>query len=407
MTIAVSSLETPTTTSKALERSVPLTIAAFASLGAGAIHAAAIGSHGDFPEVVRVFTATAVFQIGWGALALLSPRRAPISLGVIGNAALFGGWVLAMTQGISFVEGLDENLSPSSADSLAAGFAAVAVLAGTWAILRPAPVIRYAGVTIAFAGLATIALGVMGMDAAAAPDHHGGAAGPDHHGTAAGTGEDSESDHHATEDIDDHEAAVARPYDPALPIDLGGVEGVTPEQQARAENLISATLLALPRYADPAVAEAAGFQSIHDGVTGYEHFINNEYRADGEVLNPNRPESLVYQLNRYGERQLVAAMFMAEPGTTLDTVPELGGPLTQWHIHDNLCFTPGDSPRVAGLTDAAGNCPAPLVKPEAVPMIHVWITPHECGPFAALEGIAGGQIPEGEARLCDTAHGGH
>ena len=38
-------------------------------------------------------------------------------------------------------------------------------------------------------------------------------------------------------------------------------------------------------------------------------------------------------------------------------------------------------------------------------MIHVWITPTPCGPFAALDGIAGGQVPEGEAVLCDHAHG--
>ena len=38
-------------------------------------------------------------------------------------------------------------------------------------------------------------------------------------------------------------------------------------------------------------------------------------------------------------------------------------------------------------------------------MIHVWITPHKCGPFAALEGVGAGQINDGEARLCDHAHG--
>ena len=30
-------------------------------------------------------------------------------------------------------------------------------------------------------------------------------------------------------------------------------------------------------------------------------------------------------------------------------------------------------------------------------MIHVWIEPHPCGPFAALEGVAAGTIAEGEA----------
>jgi hypothetical protein len=38
-------------------------------------------------------------------------------------------------------------------------------------------------------------------------------------------------------------------------------------------------------------------------------------------------------------------------------------------------------------------------------MIHVWITSNKCGPFAALEGIGGGTVPEGEEVLCDTAHG--
>jgi hypothetical protein len=38
-------------------------------------------------------------------------------------------------------------------------------------------------------------------------------------------------------------------------------------------------------------------------------------------------------------------------------------------------------------------------------MIHVWLEPNPCGPFAALEGIAGGRIPDGEEVLCDHAHG--
>ena len=42
----------------------------------------------------------------------------------------------------------------------------------------------------------------------------------------------------------EHTAAVAPvPYDPTQPIDLGGVPGVTPEQQARAENLVAITLI--------------------------------------------------------------------------------------------------------------------------------------------------------------------
>ena len=38
-------------------------------------------------------------------------------------------------------------------------------------------------------------------------------------------------------------------------------------------------------------------------------------------------------------------------------------------------------------------------------MIHVWITPHACGPFAALEGVGAGAIARGRGTLCDHAHG--
>jgi hypothetical protein len=99
-------------------------------------------------------------------------------------------------------------------------------------------------------------------------------------------------------------------------------------------------------------------------------------------------------------------MFMLADGSTLDTVPDVGGPLTQWHIHDNLCFTPSeDAARVAGVTPPDRECRPGTVRKAVVPMIHVWIVPHKCGPFAALEGIGGGQIKSGETRLCDHAHG--
>ena len=49
---------------------------------------------------------------------------------------------------------------------------------------------------------------------------------------------------------------------------------MTPQEQARAENLVSATLVELPKYADYHKAIADGYSSIGDGITGTEHFIN-------------------------------------------------------------------------------------------------------------------------------------
>jgi hypothetical protein len=197
-----------------------------------------------------------------------------------------------------------------------------------------------------------------------------------------------------------------RPYDPTQPIDLGGVDGVTPEQQAFAENLVATTLVRLPQWADPAVAEAAGFRSIGDAATGHEHYIQWDWINDDVFLDPDAPESLVYEPQPDGSKKLVSAMYMLREDTTLDEVPDWGGRLMQWHVHNDLCFTADPvAPQVAGLRSPNGDCTAPLVAKAEAPMIHVWITPHRCGPFAALEGVGAGAIKAGEERWCDHAHG--
>jgi hypothetical protein len=269
--------------------------------------------------------------------------------------------------------------------------------------------------------MVTVALAVPGMVSTGSHAHAGGThdeAGMDGHGDTHGA--EGEAAAHA----EGHEGAVVppQPYDPTLPIDLSGVEGVSPEEQARAENMIAITLARLPQFADPAYAFEQGYRSIGDSITGHEHFIKWDLINDGKVLDPDYPEALVYEVPEEhrsftgidappapGTRKLVSAMFMLAEGETLETVPELGGELTQWHVHEDLCFLPDppgpEGPRVAGVTEVGGACEPPTERFTPVPMIHVWITPHPCGPFAALEGTGAGQIQEGEERLCDHAHG--
>lgn len=205
----------------------------------------------------------------------------------------------------------------------------------------------------------------------------------------------------------DHQATtVPKPYDPTQPIDLSGIAGVTPEQQAAAENLVALTVVRLPQWSDYRVAEAAGFRSIGDGATGTEHFVQWDWINDDIILDPDYPESLVFEPQPDGSKRLVSAMYMLPDNVPLQDAPDIGGALMQWHNHDNLCYTDDpDAPRVGGLTDANGECLPPLVKHTPVPMIHVWIRPHPCGPFASLEGVGAGQIAPGETRLCDAAHG--
>jgi hypothetical protein len=358
-------------------------VGALASLGAGGIHAAAIGAHGEHRQAVYTFAVVALFQIGVGAMALVSNRKlVGLALG-LGNLALVGGWLLAKTSssGIGFIDGLDAKEPIQWADGLAVGLAAVAVLVVLIAAFRRWHLPSSDAITRVFA-LPVVALTLTGMVAAGQHTHSHGTAAAGHVHAAA--------------------AIPPTPFVPGQPINLGGVPGVTAAQQAQAENVLASTLYFLPHFSDYKVAEAEGWFSIGDGVSGFEHFIKPSTFDDGKVLDPTAPESLVYN-TAGGKRTLSAAMYMLSTGTTLADVPKLGGALMQWHIHDNLCFSP--TGHIAGLRAAGGPCPVGQVKGGETPMIHVWVKSNPCGPFSALEGIGAGSIAPGETRLCDHVHG--
>jgi hypothetical protein len=172
----------------------------------------------------------------------------------------------------------------------------------------------------------------------------------------------------------------------------------TPEQRAAADQLLADTEAGLWQWTDPQRVHDAGFRSIGDGLTGFEHFVNWNWINDDDVLDPDHPESLVYKTGPGGKKVLAAAMYMAPAGTPDDEVPDVGGPITQWHIHNNLCYSPvrdddGAPQRsVIGLTSGPGQCRrGEYLSPQA-PMLHVWVVSDDaCGPFAALEGVGGGQ----------------
>jgi hypothetical protein len=198
-------------------------------------------------------------------------------------------------------------------------------------------------------------------------------------------------------------------YNPSQDINLAGTAGETLAQQHAAEQLVRKTLKDLPRYATEQAAYNAGFRTIGDRLTGDEHMVNWSYLNDSHVLDPMYPESLVYN-TRNGTPTLEAAMFMLSANQRFSNIPPLfTGPLTQWHIHNNLCFRDlggnPDQKLVAGVNDGQGSCPPGEANSVPIPMIHVWIVRNPCGPFAALEGIGAGQTQSGQ-RNCDTTHAG-
>ena len=355
-----------------------LLVAAAASIAAGAIHAAAAGSHAELATLSMLFAVTAVVQVGWGAAALLRPDPAVVGAGLGINLAGFGAWATTRAVGIPSIEGLEAGQSIGFQDGLAALLAAIAVVAAGLSLTSVSmPRIARAAVpaVVAMLALATV-------PAMAQPHDH------DTHDT------------HDTHDVDDSHAhggadavattnAAPRPTVAELGYPASFVdfldEAETPEGRARAEALIVATTEAMAAFPDEAAVQAAGFTSIGDGATGWEHYINVGRIIDPRVLDPEDIESIVLEVNPDGTKEVASAMYLLPFGATMADAPDVAGELTPWHDHQDLCW---DGATVVGRTDAAGNCARGEFR-ATQPMMHVWMIEHECGPFAGIEGSHG------------------
>jgi uncharacterized membrane protein len=147
MTIAIEQKESLASSSKPaalmVTRLPGVTTAALTSIGAGVVHAGAIGIHAEHPTLARLFIAVACFQLGWGLVALFKPARWFAVVGAVGNLAAAGAWLMTRLTGISFVDGLEVREAAQFTDTtcallgiVAAGLALSAALIG-WRSARP------------------------------------------------------------------------------------------------------------------------------------------------------------------------------------------------------------------------------------------------------------------------------
>jgi hypothetical protein len=101
--------------------------------------------------------------------------------------------------------------------------------------------------------------------------------------------------------------------------------------------------------------------------------------TDGRVLDPDRPEGLLYAHTDRGPVVVAAVYLMnraGEPGRSV------GGCLTQWHVHNNLCSSDPANGMVTGVRTQGGRCPREQVAWAAPPMLHTWVIDIPGGPFA-------------------------
>ena len=98
-----------------------------ASIGAGAIHAAAVGIHAEHPTLSRLFVAVAAAQILVGLVTLVRGGRAVAAATALVNGGAVVAWIVTRVSGISWIEGLEQSEAPQFADTVCAALGAVAV----------------------------------------------------------------------------------------------------------------------------------------------------------------------------------------------------------------------------------------------------------------------------------------
>ena len=156
-----------------------------------------------------------------------------------------------------------------------------------------------------------------------------------------------------------------------------------------AAKLINDTRQAVQKYEKLKVAMAAGYVPMEPPNTDIVHYVNPSYMVDADVLDPNHIQSLIYYTGKQGT-ELIGAMYImprrGEPG------PEIGGPLTVWHQHANICFDNVTGIAVAFVgqgddafetRDKSGSCPRGSTNKTTPLMLHVWLIDNPEGPFAS------------------------
>jgi hypothetical protein len=152
----------------------------------------------------------------------------------------------------------------------------------------------------------------------------------------------------------------------------------TPDQKAAAASLLADTRRATARFRDLQDARTAGYAPHRRIPQSVKHYFNPAYVTDGRVLDPARPEGLLYAHTTRGPVLVAAVYLMNRAG---EPVRAVGGCLTPWHAHDEHCSSDPASGLIDGVRGRDGRCPPGQVPWATPPMLHSWLILLPDGPF--------------------------
>jgi len=387
------------------------------------------------------FAASGWTQLVLAGLIVARSSRRLLHVGLVANVAFLAGWAISRTAGLPFGPMAGEAEAVSVIDGLCVGLEVAAMAATLVVLARPtigsritrprflvgAALPAFAVVALTTAALASPAgthdhgAAGHGDDHAVVDDGHGDHAAMDHadddhaamdhaaddHATMDHAADDHATDHEhdaATDQAaDEHEHGdhasgdVAEP-DVAEPgIVQPGVAGhetdheahddhahdadcsapVTVDQLGAADDLIRETLAASAKYEQFDAAIADGYVPITPANAPLVHYGNIAYMVDGQLLDPNRIESLMYAYDKNRTPYFVGTMYLNDDASIAPPSP--AGCLLQWHDHTNLCIAPGQG--MTAVVQPDGSCPAGSSNEVTTQMVHLWTIPLPSGPL--------------------------
>ncbi len=164
-------------------------------------------------------------------------------------------------------------------------------------------------------------------------------------------------------------------------MDMSSMTPPTPAERAWADSFVQRCLQSARDHGwfNFEQAKADGF-ALQWG--DREHYYNRSFLFDDQILDPDRPEFLMYRDTPKG-KLLMGFMFYAR---SVDEVgPRPAGSLASWHFHPwgprGYCAEKGLL--VVSRPDYDGHCAQGVFVTRSAEMLHVWFVDHPLGPFAS------------------------